>query len=86
MVWLLSESKLHKFFLGLANPRKSVFALGKEFYGSPRSTYAALDILQEKGVIEVDSCVNNKKQLLVTFTEKGRKAIQHINELIMLGL
>lgn len=80
----VKDNKEIRFFLGLANPRKSVFALGKEFYGSPRSTYKALDTLEERGLIEIDSAVSNKKQLIVTITEKGRKAIASYSELIML--
>jgi DNA-binding MarR family transcriptional regulator len=81
----IKENKEIKFFLGLANPRKSVFALGKEFYGSPRSTYNALDALEERGLIEIDSSVSNKKQLIVTITEKGRSPIINYSELIMIG-
>jgi DNA-binding MarR family transcriptional regulator len=67
------QEKVCKFFLGLANPRKSVFALGKETYGSPRSTYMILDKLEAFGLIEVDQGVSNKKQLIVTITQEGRE-------------
>jgi DNA-binding PadR family transcriptional regulator len=76
------EPKFCKFFLGLANPRKSVFALGKETYGSPRTTYAALDQLEAWGLVEVNNEVSNKKQLIVTITEKGRDKMKSIYELI----
>ena len=76
------EPKFCKFFLGLANPRKSVFALGKETYGSPKTTYAALDQLEAWELIEVNSEVSNKKQLIVTITEKGRQAMTSIYGLL----
>jgi DNA-binding PadR family transcriptional regulator len=76
------QDKVCKFFLGLANPRKSVFAWGKEIYGSPRSTYMILNKLEEQGLIEVDNGVSNKKQLIVTITQKGRDAMNAIYQLI----